>query len=197
MDDTITAEGRDEDYRFFPRAGRSKWESKGARCIGEHQVCTVEPNEFSQLLDQGILRGLKNSDGAKIGVIASGKLEKGGRGSNSETVHATLRVNESRPAELGQQPEARLAWGRATVTAKPSDGLALQANAAGLPTQPEAEHQDPQQRPAEAEPQPASRCLVVCSSHHRDLRSRGACDCSPTHANLLRRLREPRIACGP
>jgi hypothetical protein len=97
---------------------RSTWESEGARCIGEHQVCTVEPNEFSQLLDQGILRGLKNSGGAKIGVIASGKLEKGGRGSNSETFHATLRVNESRPAELGQQPEASLAWGRATVTAK-------------------------------------------------------------------------------
>jgi hypothetical protein len=41
---------------------RRTWESKGARCIGEHQVCTVEPNEFSQLLDQRILRGLKNSD---------------------------------------------------------------------------------------------------------------------------------------
>jgi hypothetical protein len=56
-----------------------------------------------------------------IGVIASGKLEKGGRGSNSETFHATLRVNESRPAELGQRPEASLAWGRATVTAKRSE----------------------------------------------------------------------------
>ena len=54
----------------------------------------------------------------KTGVIASGKLEKGGRDSNSETFHATLRVNESRPAELGQQPEASLAWGRATVAAK-------------------------------------------------------------------------------
>ena len=30
----------------------------------------------------------------------------------------TLRVNESRPAELGQQPEASLAWGEATLTAK-------------------------------------------------------------------------------
>jgi hypothetical protein len=59
-----------------------------------------------------------------IGVIASGKLEKGGRGSNSETFHATLRVNESRPAELGQQPEASLAWGRASVTAK-RHGLAV------------------------------------------------------------------------
>ena len=47
-----------------------------------------------------------------IGVIASGKLEKGGRDSNSETFRATLRVNESRPAELGQQPEASLAWRR-------------------------------------------------------------------------------------
>jgi hypothetical protein len=52
------------------------------------------------------------------GVIASGKLEKGGRDSNSETFHATLRVNESRPAELSQQPEASLAWWRATSTAK-------------------------------------------------------------------------------
>ena len=31
---------------------------------------------------------------------------------------ATLRVNESRPAKLGQQPEASLAWWRATSTAK-------------------------------------------------------------------------------
>ena len=31
---------------------------------------------------------------------------------------ATLRVNESRPAELGQQPEASLAWGGVTLTAK-------------------------------------------------------------------------------
>ena len=31
---------------------------------------------------------------------------------------ATLRVNESRPAKLGQQPEASLAWGGATLTAK-------------------------------------------------------------------------------
>ena len=31
---------------------------------------------------------------------------------------ATLRVNESRPAELGQQPEASFAWGGATLTAK-------------------------------------------------------------------------------
>ena len=31
---------------------------------------------------------------------------------------ATLRVNESRPAELSQQPEASLAWWRATSTAK-------------------------------------------------------------------------------
>jgi hypothetical protein len=45
---------------------RSTWESKGARCIGEHQVCTVEPNEFSQLLDQRILRGLKNSSGLAL-----------------------------------------------------------------------------------------------------------------------------------
>ena len=45
---------------------RSKWESQGARCIGEHQVCTVEPNEFSQLLDQRILRGLKNSSGLAL-----------------------------------------------------------------------------------------------------------------------------------
>ena len=30
----------------------------------------------------------------------------------------TLRVNESRPAEPGQQPEASLAWGGATLTAK-------------------------------------------------------------------------------
>jgi hypothetical protein len=47
-------------YSRSPR--RSAWESQGARCIGEHQVCTVEPNEFSQLLDERILRGLKNSD---------------------------------------------------------------------------------------------------------------------------------------
>ena len=46
------------------------------------------------------------------GVIASAKLEKGGRGSNSETFYATLRVNESRPAELGQQPEASFALWR-------------------------------------------------------------------------------------
>ena len=45
----------------------------------------------------------------EIGVIVSGKLEKGERDSNSETLHATLRVNESRPVELGQQPEAKLA----------------------------------------------------------------------------------------
>jgi hypothetical protein len=50
--------------------------------------------------------------------MASGKLEKGERDSNSETFHATLRVNESRPAELGQQPEASLAWGKKTTTAK-------------------------------------------------------------------------------
>src|SRR5208337_4992092 len=56
--------------------------------------------------------------GQIIGVIASGKLEKGERDSNSETFHATLRVNESRPAKLGQQPEASLAWWRATFTAK-------------------------------------------------------------------------------
>ena len=31
---------------------------------------------------------------------------------------ATLRVNESRPAELGQQPEASFAWGGGTLTAK-------------------------------------------------------------------------------
>src|SRR5271168_2916985 len=31
---------------------------------------------------------------------------------------AALRVNESRPAELGQRPEASLAWGGATLTAK-------------------------------------------------------------------------------
>jgi len=49
---------------------------------------------------------------ARSRVIASGKLEKGGRGSNSETFHATLRVNESRPEELGQHPEASLAWWR-------------------------------------------------------------------------------------
>ena len=48
----------------------------------------------------------------EIGVIASGKLEKGGRVSNSETFHATLRVNESRPAELGQRPEASFALRR-------------------------------------------------------------------------------------
>jgi hypothetical protein len=30
----------------------------------------------------------------------------------------TLRVNESRPAEPGRQPEASLAWGGATLTAK-------------------------------------------------------------------------------
>src|SRR4051794_5072998 len=30
----------------------------------------------------------------------------------------TLWVNESHPAELGQQPEASLAWGQATATAK-------------------------------------------------------------------------------
>ncbi len=33
---------------------------------------------------------------------------------------ATLRVNESRPAELSQQPEASLAWWRVTSTAKRS-----------------------------------------------------------------------------
>jgi hypothetical protein len=32
----------------------------------------------------------------------------------------TLRVNESRPAELGQQPAPSLAWGGATLTAKRS-----------------------------------------------------------------------------
>ena len=31
---------------------------------------------------------------------------------------ATLRVNESRPAEPGRQPEASLAWGGVTLTAK-------------------------------------------------------------------------------
>jgi hypothetical protein len=30
----------------------------------------------------------------------------------------TLRVNESRPAELGRQPEASLAWGGVILTAK-------------------------------------------------------------------------------
>src|SRR4051812_48598777 len=52
------------------------------------------------------------------GAIASGKLEKGERDSNSETFHATLRVIEFRPAELGQRPEASLAWGKETSTAK-------------------------------------------------------------------------------
>ena len=37
---------------------------------------------------------------------------------------ATLRVNESRPAALGQQPEASLAWGGATLTAKRREGAA-------------------------------------------------------------------------
>src|SRR5262245_6772167 len=51
-------------------------------------------------------------------LTLSGKLEKGGRDSNAETFPATQRVNESRPAEPSQQPEARLAWGEATPTAK-------------------------------------------------------------------------------
>ncbi len=51
-------------------------------------------------------------EGRRKADIASGKLEKGGRASNLETFHSTLRVNESRPAELGQQPEASLAWRR-------------------------------------------------------------------------------------
>ena len=38
---------------------------------------------------------------------------------------ATLRVNESRPAELGQQPEASLAWGGVTLTAKRSESQCL------------------------------------------------------------------------
>ncbi len=37
---------------------------------------------------------------------------------------ATLRVNQSRPAELGQQPEASLAWGGVTLTAKRSGSMA-------------------------------------------------------------------------
>jgi len=38
---------------------------------------------------------------------------------------ATLRVNESRPAELGQQPEASPAWGAATLTAKRRQGVLM------------------------------------------------------------------------
>jgi hypothetical protein len=54
-----------------------------------------------------------------VGVLASGKLEKGG----SDLEHGNLSsqpcgLNESRPAELGQQPEASLAWGGVILTAK-------------------------------------------------------------------------------
>ena len=38
--------------------------------------------------------------------------------SKCETFHRNPAGNQSRPAEPGQQPEASLAWGRATVTAK-------------------------------------------------------------------------------
>ena len=44
--------------------------------------------------------------------IASGKLGKGGRASNSETFRWNPAGNQSRPAEPGQQPEASLAWWR-------------------------------------------------------------------------------------
>src|SRR5262249_16874039 len=40
------------------------------------------------------------------------KLGKGGRDSNSETFRWNPAGNQSRPAELGQQPEASLAWWR-------------------------------------------------------------------------------------
>ena len=52
--------------------------------------------------------------------VASGKLGKGGRdvGSNSETFRWNPVGNQSHPGELGQQPEASLAWGPAMVTAK-------------------------------------------------------------------------------
>jgi len=38
--------------------------------------------------------------------------------SKCETFHRNPTGNRPRPAEAGQQPEASLAWGRATVTAK-------------------------------------------------------------------------------
>src|SRR5208337_545807 len=38
--------------------------------------------------------------------------------SKCETFHRNPAGNQPRPAEPGQQPEASLAWGRATVTAK-------------------------------------------------------------------------------
>jgi hypothetical protein len=71
----------------------------------------IERGRVLQVLDEAPPEGIR-ALGEKGGVIASGKLEKGGRDSNSETFHATLRVNESRPAELGQQPEASFAWWR-------------------------------------------------------------------------------------
>ncbi len=46
------------------------------------------------------------------------KLGKGGRDSNSETFRWNPAGIQSRPAELGQQPEASLARGGATLTAK-------------------------------------------------------------------------------
>ncbi len=46
------------------------------------------------------------------------KLGKGERASNSETFRRNPAGSQSRLAELGQQPEASLAWGGATLTAK-------------------------------------------------------------------------------
>ncbi len=60
------------------------------------------------------------SDAAqKVGVFASGKARERRKCLETQKPFiATLRVNESRPAEPGRQPEASLAWGGVTLTAK-------------------------------------------------------------------------------
>ena len=54
-----------------------------------------------------------------VGVFASGKARERRKCLETQKPFiATLRVNESRPAKPGRQPEASLAWGGVTLTAK-------------------------------------------------------------------------------
>ncbi len=50
--------------------------------------------------------------------LASGKLEEGGRVSNSETFRCNPAGSNPARQSLAWQPEASLAWGGATLTAK-------------------------------------------------------------------------------
>src|SRR3954470_19105977 len=61
------------------------------------------------------------------GVLAPGKLGKGGRATNSETFRRNPAGIQSRLAEPGQQPGASLAWGGVTLTAKRSGEIKRRA----------------------------------------------------------------------